>query len=56
MPKKEKGVRNTVTFPVDLYERITKLASEERRSISQQILYLCELGLEQLEKQKSQDK
>ena len=52
MSPKEKGVRNTVTFPAELYEEIKKLAEDERRSISQQILYLCELGLEQVRKQK----
>lgn len=44
---KEKSVRNTVSFPIDMYEQIKKLAEDENRSISQQIIHLCKLGLKQ---------
>jgi len=46
---KYKGVRNTITFPRELYEKITAIAGKEHRSISQQIVYLCQKQLEQLE-------
>lgn len=45
MADKDKGVRNTITFPVELYEKIRILAEKEHRSISQQVLKLCEQGI-----------
>ena len=50
MVEKDKGVRNTITFPTDLYEKLKLLAEKEHRSISQQVIKLCEQGIAEAEK------
>jgi hypothetical protein len=40
MPK-YKGKRVNVTFPVEVYEQITELASDEIRTVSQMVVVLC---------------
>lgn len=42
-------VRNTVTFPIKLYEKIKQMAEADHRSVSQQIIYLCEVAIAKLE-------
>lgn len=46
---KPKVIKNTISFPVEIYEKIKQLADQERRSVNQQVVRLCELALETLE-------
>ncbi len=48
----DKGVRNTITFPSEVYEEIKRLAEDENRSISQQVIYLCRTAIQQLKDKK----
>ncbi|MBD2248136.1 hypothetical protein [Nostoc sp. FACHB-888] len=36
-----KGKRQTITFPEELFERITKASENETRTFSQQVVHLC---------------
>ena len=44
----DKGVRNTITFPSEVYAEIKQMAEDENRSISQQIVYLCRYALQKM--------
>lgn len=35
-------VKSTIPFPIEVYEKVKKLAEKERRSINQQIIYMLE--------------
>lgn len=37
-----KGKRSSVTFPVDIYEEIAKMATQETRTVSQMVVVLCQ--------------
>lgn len=37
-----KGKRNTVTFPVEVYEEIAAMAKQETRTVSQMVVVLCQ--------------
>jgi predicted DNA-binding ribbon-helix-helix protein len=50
--RKYKGVRHSVVLTTPTAEKITLLAKEEGRSISQMIAKLCEESLENREKLK----
>ncbi|MBD6620819.1 hypothetical protein FNW02_34980 [Komarekiella sp. 'clone 1'] len=37
-----KGKRNTITFPVEVYEEIAAMAKQETRTVSQMVVVLCQ--------------
>lgn len=47
-----RGKRNTVTFPVELAEKIQELATEENRTYSQMVVTLCIEAIKNREKTK----
>ncbi len=53
-PEKGETVKNTISFPKEIYDRVKKLAEGERRSINQQVVRLVEIALNTLENQVSE--
>ncbi|MBD2255332.1 ribbon-helix-helix domain-containing protein [Nostoc parmelioides] len=49
MPK-YKGKRVNVTFPVEVYEQVAGLASDETRTVSQMVVVLCQEAIAAREK------
>jgi len=39
----------TIRLPIDLYRAVVALADKDRRSINQQLVYLCQRGLVDLQ-------